>query len=157
MNQEALRQIGEWKAVRARMGAPLTPVTPVLAKPKPLPIKPIRLIQESASAPSVTLIVTGFWGYHALTAPTLRKSSVSILQEVSEETGFSIAEIKGPSRRAPIVMARQFAMWRIRKECPHLSLPQIGKIFSGRDHATVIHAIQKIERLRDKSPEAIAA
>jgi hypothetical protein len=161
MNQEAQRQAEAWKAVRARMGAPLTPVVPTLPRPpepKPKPIKPIRLIREKISAKAIPIIVTGFWGYHALPVGAFRKTAAMIISEVSEASGYSIEDLKGPSRCAPLVAARQFAIWRVRKECPHLSLPQIGRFFGGRDHTTVLHAIRKIERLRaEANPEAIAA
>jgi len=68
-----------------------------------------------------------------------------ILQE-SARTGIPVAEIIGPSRKMRVVQARQYCMWRCRKETD-FSLTQIGNCFSFRDHTTVLHAINKIEKM----------
>jgi chromosomal replication initiator protein len=38
------------------------------------------------------------------------------------------------------------------KQLTTRSLPEIGRKFGGRDHTTVIHAVRKIEQLRDEDP-----
>ncbi len=60
--------------------------------------------------------------------------------------GFDPEELAGPSRRQPLVMARQTAMYLCR-DLTDLSLPRIGRLFGGRDHTTVLHAIEKVKRL----------
>ncbi len=60
--------------------------------------------------------------------------------------GFTIDELAGPSRRQPLVMARQTAMYLCR-DLTDLSLPRIGRLFGGRDHTTVLHAVEKVKRL----------
>jgi Bacterial dnaA protein helix-turn-helix len=157
MNEEAIRQIARWRAARERMGAP--PVkTPVVPKPAPRPEKPIQLIQEQVRTPVAPVIIFGFWGYHALTPANFRKTAAMILDEVAESTGFTVQELKGRSRRAPVVAARHFAIWRIRKECPHMSFPQIAKLMGGRDHTSCLHAFHRMEKLRAESPaENLAA
>jgi len=60
--------------------------------------------------------------------------------------GFSVEELMGPSRRRPLVIARQIAMYLFR-ELTDFSYPAIGREFSDRDHTTVIHAVDKISRL----------
>lgn len=55
------------------------------------------------------------------------------------------------SRKKEYVHPRQIAMYIIRKEL-ETSLPSIGDLFGGRDHTTVIHAIDKIDRtMKEKS------
>lgn len=55
------------------------------------------------------------------------------------------------SRKKEYVNPRQIAMYIIRREL-ETSLPSIGDLFGGRDHTTVIHAIDKIERvIKEKS------
>jgi chromosomal replication initiator protein len=66
-----------------------------------------------------------------------------ILQKTSDMFGFSIEEIKGASRRRPLVTARQVAMFVFRDQTD-LSYPAIAREFGGRDHTTVIHAVEKI-------------
>ncbi|MGD1012316.1 MAG: chromosomal replication initiator protein DnaA [Acidimicrobiales bacterium] len=60
--------------------------------------------------------------------------------------GFSVEELIGPSRRRPLVIARQIAMYLFR-ELTDFSYPAIGREFGDRDHTTVIHAVEKISGL----------
>ncbi len=39
------------------------------------------------------------------------------------------------------------------KELTHASLPEIGRAFGGKHHTTVLHSIQKIEKLRQTDPD----
>ena len=55
-------------------------------------------------------------------------------------------QLIGPSRKQPLARWRQIAMYLCR-ELTDLSLPKIGAHFGGRDHTTVIHAIEKIKQL----------
>jgi len=57
-----------------------------------------------------------------------------------------LAEIKGNSRRQSIVQARSVAML-LARQLTDESLKSIGKHFGGRDHTTVMHAVNKIEEL----------
>ena len=69
-----------------------------------------------------------------------------ILEKVSERYGFTVEEITGKSRRRPLVISRQVAMYVVR-ELTELSYPAIGRVFGDRDHTTVMHAVSKIEAL----------
>jgi chromosomal replication initiator protein len=69
-----------------------------------------------------------------------------IIEKTSEMFGFTVDEIKGASRRRPLVTARQIAMYAFR-ELTDLSYPAIAREFGGRDHTTVIHAVDKIGAL----------
>ena len=69
-----------------------------------------------------------------------------ILEETSDMFGFSVDDIIGASRRRPLVIARQVAMYVFR-EATDLSYPAIAREFGGRDHTTVIHAVDKIGKL----------
>ncbi len=69
-----------------------------------------------------------------------------ILQTTSAQYGFSLDEIQGKSRRRPLVAARQVAMY-VMRELTDLSYPAIAREFGGRDHTTVIHAVDKISAL----------
>ena len=66
-----------------------------------------------------------------------------ILERTSEMFDFSIDEIQGQSRRRPLVTARQIGMY-VMRELTDLSYPAIAREFGGRDHTTVIHAVDKI-------------
>lgn len=69
-----------------------------------------------------------------------------ILDATSKMFGYPIEEIIGKSRRRPLVTARQIAMYVFR-ESTDLSFPAIAREFGGRDHTTVIHAVEKISAL----------
>ncbi len=66
-----------------------------------------------------------------------------ILEATAASYGFSIEAICGPSRTRPLVTARQVAMYLVR-ELTDYSYPAIARVFGGRDHTTVIHAVDKI-------------
>lgn len=69
-----------------------------------------------------------------------------ILEETSEMFHFPVDEICGQSRRRPLVTARQIGMY-VMRELTDLSYPAIAREFGGRDHTTVIHAVEKIGTL----------
>ena len=75
-----------------------------------------------------------------------RITSQMILSTTANHFGFSIEEVCGPSRRRPLVNARQIGMYVFR-ELTEFSYPAIAREFGGRDHTTVIHAVEKIARL----------
>lgn len=75
-----------------------------------------------------------------------------IIDAVSEQYKIRIPDLKGKSRLREIVLPRQVAMY-LAKELTNLSLKSIGYHFGGRDHSTVIHAIQTINDLMDTDRE----
>lgn len=68
-----------------------------------------------------------------------------IIQVVADHFGISIADILSAKRKSEIVYPRQIAMYLCRK-CTEESLISIGKYMGDRDHATVIHGAEKIEK-----------
>ncbi len=75
-----------------------------------------------------------------------------ILRHTSELYGFTVMDLIGPSRRRPLVTARQIAMYVFR-DLTDLSFPAIGREFGDRDHTTVIHAVDKIQGLMGERQE----
>jgi chromosomal replication initiator protein len=69
-----------------------------------------------------------------------------LLADIAAILKFSVDDLKGRSRQRPLVTARQIAMYAFR-ELTDLSYPAIARLFGGRDHTTVIHANEKIQRL----------
>jgi chromosomal replication initiator protein len=66
-----------------------------------------------------------------------------ILEATASSYGFTVDAICGPSRTRPLVTARQVAMYLVRNLTDY-SYPAIARVFGGRDHTTVIHAVDKI-------------
>jgi len=62
------------------------------------------------------------------------------------------SEMRSKRRARAVARPRQVAMYLAKKMTPR-SLPEIGRIFGGRDHSTVIHAVRTIEALRQSNPE----
>jgi len=67
-----------------------------------------------------------------------------IQQHVAGAFGISRAELVGSSRAAAPLRARQVAIL-LTRETTALSLPQIGRLYGGRDHSTVLNALRRIE------------
>jgi chromosomal replication initiator protein len=64
----------------------------------------------------------------------------------------TMTDLKGKSRKKEIVFPRQVAMY-LMKEFTNLPLKSIGYHFGGRDHSTVIHAVQNISVLIDSDKD----
>ena len=69
-----------------------------------------------------------------------------ILEAACKMFDFSLEDLCGPARKRPLVDARQITMYVMREQT-NLSYPSIGEQFGGRDHTTVLHAVQKITGL----------
>lgn len=72
-----------------------------------------------------------------------RITPAMILEATARAYGFSVDALCGPSRTRPLVTARQVAMYLVRNLTDY-SYPAIARVFGGRDHTTVIHAVDKI-------------
>jgi chromosomal replication initiator protein len=72
-----------------------------------------------------------------------------IQQRVSTAFGISRAELVGSTRAATPLRARQVAIY-LTRELTDLSLPQIGRLYGGRDHSTVLNSIRRIEARFDE-------
>ena len=69
-----------------------------------------------------------------------------ILDATADAFGFSVEDLCGTSRRRPLVNARQIGMYVFR-ELTDFRYPAIAREFGGRDHTTVIHAVEKVAGL----------
>ena len=82
-----------------------------------------------------------------------RQISVENIQKtVADFYKIKIADMYSKKRPASIVKPRQIAMY-LAKEMTQKSLPEIGELFGGRDHTTVLHAVRKIGGDRTKDSE----
>jgi len=69
-----------------------------------------------------------------------------ILEATANAFGFTVEDLCGTSRRRPLVNARQIGMYVFRG-LTEFSYPAIAREFGGRDHTTVIHAVEKVSGL----------
>ena len=75
-----------------------------------------------------------------------------IIEEVAKFYNLDTDAIRGQGRTKDTALARQIAMYQIRR-MTNLSLKEIGKEFEGRDHTTVMHSIDRVEKLMKTNPE----
>jgi len=75
-----------------------------------------------------------------------------IVRVVAEHFGLRPEDLVGGGRRKEVVLPRQMAMFLVR-ELTRASLPEIGQLFGGRDHTTVLYAIQKVQELSESDRE----
>ena len=76
----------------------------------------------------------------------------NIQKTVADFYKIKVADMYSKKRPASIARPRQIAMY-IAKEMTQKSLPEIGELFGGRDHTTVLHAVRKISAERQKNTE----
>lgn len=67
------------------------------------------------------------------------------LDLISKATGVPVAELTGSNRSVPIVRTRDAAIWALRTT-GHFSSIDLGCIFGGRDHSTILSALKRFER-----------
>jgi chromosomal replication initiator protein len=76
----------------------------------------------------------------------------AVLKAVAERFQIKPSQLKEKSNMKKVVYPRQVAMYLI-KELTDASLPEIGRMFAGKHHTTVIHSVNKIEKERHTNPE----
>jgi len=82
-----------------------------------------------------------------------RQISVENIQKtVADYYKIKVADMYSKKRPASIARPRQIAMY-LAKELTQKSLPEIGELFGGRDHTTVLHAVRKIAGERQQLTE----
>ena len=70
--------------------------------------------------------------------------------ETAAHFNIRVADLRGRTRTAGVVLARQVAM-TIARELTNASLTEIGEAFGGKNHSTVIHAIEKVKDQMEKN------
>ena len=86
---------------------------------------------------------------------SLQKTLISvenIQKSVADFYNIKVADMYSKRRPANIATPRQIAMY-LAKELTQKSFPEIGDLFGGRDHTTVLHAVKKISELRSRNSE----
>src|SRR5678815_1194896 len=80
-----------------------------------------------------------------------RKVTVDTIQKtVAEHYALKQADLISERRARAVARPRQVAMW-LAKQITTRSLPDIGRRFGGRDHTTVLHAVRRIEQLKQEA------
>jgi chromosomal replication initiator protein len=80
-----------------------------------------------------------------------RATPQEIMKLVAGHYGLRVSDMKAKSNAKPIAFPRQVAMFLCRK-LTALSYPEIGRLFNDKHHSTVMHSVEKIERLAEDDP-----
>jgi chromosomal replication initiator protein len=76
----------------------------------------------------------------------------AVLRAVADKFQLQPAQLKQKTNAQQIAYPRQVAMYLI-KELTQSSLPEIGRMFGGKHHTTVLHSVQKIDKLRQRDAD----
>ena len=113
----------------------------------------VKLIAYSSMSHSPITLQMAQQNLKHLTGSTERRvTQDSILRAVADRFGLPPSQLKQKSNARQIAYPRQIAMYLI-KDLTQASLPEIGRMFAGKHHTTVLHSVQKIEKLRAQDPE----
>lgn len=69
-----------------------------------------------------------------------------VVRAVAEHFDLRISDLRGRSRQRQVAFPRQLGMYLCKEMVPSLSLSEIGEVFGGKDHTTVLYACQKITK-----------
>ncbi len=106
------------------------------------------LLGSSVDASTVTRAVRDMFKDTSDILPT----SDVIIEEVCKFYSIENDALRGQGRTKDTALARQIAMYLIR-QMTSLSLKEIGREFENRDHTTVLHSIDRVEKLKKSNPE----
>ncbi len=93
---------------------------------------------------------------HVFTQEQREPTMEEIAQAVARRFGVRPEELKAKGRAKEVVLPRQLAMYLIRERLS-ASFPEIGQFFGGRDHTTVLYAVQKVQKQLQSDPKLKAA
>lgn len=86
---------------------------------------------------------------HDLLRANDRRVTIEEIQKrVAEHFNIRLSDMHSARRARSVARPRQVAMY-LAKQLTSRSLPEIGRKFGGRDHTTVMHAVRKVDELRD--------
>ena len=82
-----------------------------------------------------------------------RLTAQQVIAAVAMDAGLRADDLKTDARYRRVARPRQIAMFLMRRLCPHLSMPAIGRILGGRDHTTILHGVRQIYALMPNDPD----
>ena len=75
-----------------------------------------------------------------------------IQRKVSDFFGVKLSDLKAKNRTKAVAFPRQIAMY-LARQLTHASLAEVGRAFGGKDHTTVLHAVDKLQTLLQEDPK----
>jgi chromosomal replication initiator protein len=109
-----------------------------------------RVVAHSELVNRVITLETTKEVLHDLLRANDRRVTIEEIQKrVAVHFNIRMSDMHSPRRARSIARPRQVAMY-LAKQLTSRSLPEIGRKFGGRDHTTVMHAVRKVDELRDQ-------
>ncbi len=99
----------------------------------------------------ITLETTQEVLHDLLRANDRRVTIEEIQKQVSQHFNIRVSDMQSARRARAVARPRQVAMY-LAKQLTARSLPEIGRKFGGRDHTTVMHAVKRVDELREYDP-----
>ena len=106
----------------------------------------VRMAESVTLRRNIEHLVAGLTGTQSETAGPVEHpadDAYAVVEEVAREFAVSVEQLCGLSRRREVVQARHVAMYVLRED-RELSFPVIGRALGGRDHTTVLRAVQRM-------------
>jgi chromosomal replication initiator protein len=75
-----------------------------------------------------------------------------IQRKAAEFFGVKLVDMRAKNRTKAVAFPRQIAMY-LARQLTHSSLAEVGRAFGGKDHTTVLHAVEKIQTLLQEDPK----
>src|SRR5881396_1474965 len=75
-----------------------------------------------------------------------------IQRKICDFFGIRLSDLKAKNRTKAIAFPRQIAMY-LARQLTHASLSEVGRAFGGKDHTTVLHAVDKVQVLLQEDPK----
>ncbi len=75
-----------------------------------------------------------------------------IQRKVGDFFGIKLSDLKAKNRTRAVAFPRQIAMY-LARQLTHASLSEVGRAFGGKDHTTVLHAVDKVQTLLQEDPK----
>jgi chromosomal replication initiator protein len=107
---------------------------------------------SSVTASPITITMAQQVLKHLIPGTEKRVNMDAVLRAVAEKFQLQPSQLKQKTNAQQIAYPRQIAMYLI-KELVHSSYPEIGRMFAGKHHTTVLHSVQKIDKLRQRDAD----
>ncbi len=75
-----------------------------------------------------------------------------IQRKVADSFSLKLSDLRAKNRTRAVAFPRQIAMY-LARQLTHASLAEVGRAFGGKDHTTVLHAVEKVQNLLQEDPK----
>jgi hypothetical protein len=132
----------ERRARLARLGAiPTNSIVSKLTEAQVVPLRP----EKKLVIPPVEFFYQNFWCWDLVTATNRIMPTIQNIQNVvANNFDITVIDMVSARRTKHLILPRHIALY-LAKTLTKFSYPVIGRYFGGRDHSTIIHAVEKIE------------